>query len=100
MRRLAAGLTTAIGLGLATATGATAAASSTTMTLQCGTKTYTVVRQGDNAASWRSVDGTNVLVTAIGNVIGKGREPVTDCILNPGTPDQFGPVPFVITPLG
>jgi hypothetical protein len=43
-----------------------------------------------------------VFVVAIGNIIGNVGEPATSCILNPGTPDQFGPVvlPFVITPVG
>jgi hypothetical protein len=41
-----------------------------------------------------------VFVVAIGNIIGNAGEPATSCILNPGTPDQSKPGPFVITPLG
>jgi hypothetical protein len=98
------GLATAVGLSLAVAPGASAGTSgTTTTTLQCGGTTYTVVKEtaaADATASARYTDGTNVFVVAIGNIIGNAGEPTTSCILNPGTPDQFGPVPFVITPVG
>ena len=101
MRQLATaptGPAAVVSLGVAAAPEASATTSGTTTTT---TRTLTMRKHhlhscqksaaADATAAARYTDGTNVFVAAIGNIIGNAGEPATSCILNPGTPDQFGP---------
>lgn len=74
-------------------TGVAQAADPTTYSLDCGGTTYTVVKGNENAASY--TDGERNFVTAIGNLKtdGKAQSRAVLCTIN-----DFGPIPFLVTP--